>query len=118
MVVVPIFRRSLPIQNLSTLGADTDLAALRFLAVLDACGPAISTNQSDVGNVDGSLLLENAASDLLVGIRPRMPLDHVDMLHEEAGPPRFDIQHSPGLALIAAGQYLYFVVPANVEPSH
>ena len=89
-----------------------------FSAVLDTRRPALAANQGHVRNVNRAFLFQDPAANLLVGIRPGVPLDHVDVLDKNLLLFRDHFQHAAGFALVAPGDDLHFVVLANRQRSH
>src|SRR5262249_38748910 len=70
--------------------------------------------EQHVGEVDGRLLLEDTAL-LCLAARPRMALDEIHLLHDDASLRLVHRQHAPGLPLVVAGDHHHGVALANLH---
>src|SRR4029453_14311049 len=86
------------------LAADPDFATVAENLVADAglC-PAFRTHQLDVGRVQRRFTLDDAALDVLAGVRLRVALDHVHAFDDQAVLLREHLQHTAALAAVFAG---------------
>src|SRR5581483_2782376 len=89
---------------------------MRLDMVANACRPALRADDHDVGNVDRTFALRDAALDLLGRIRTRMALDHRNVLDQDAAEPRVHVQHAPGLAFVPSRDHLDGIVLPQLNP--
>src|SRR5690606_1176048 len=90
------------------LAANPDLAAVLEHAVPDARGrAALGADQLHVRSVQRGFLLEDAALDATLRVRPRMALDEIDALDDEAVLVGDHAQHAALLAAILARDHLH-----------
>src|SRR5208337_4056789 len=82
----------------------------------DAHRPALRTQNHQVRYRDGALALGDAAFDLLGRIRPRVPLDHGDVLDQRLVAARVHAQHAPALALVPARNHADLVILLQLNP--
>src|SRR5262245_60994146 len=88
-------------------------SALEYLEADSRRLAGFRVDVSDVRDVERRLLLDDAAG--IAGRGPRMPLDHVDALHQDARLVAQDPQHLAGLALLLAGADDHLVAFPDLE---
>jgi hypothetical protein len=78
----------------------------------------LTIDQHHIRDVDGGLLLGDAALDVPLGVRLYMLLDHHDVLDQESVPVSDDAKYAAALALVFASDNFYGVVALNLDPCH
>src|SRR6185436_3473115 len=91
--------------------ADPDSAAIRqYLAAHADAFLTVLAHDGHIGNVDGRFTLHDAALDILLGVRPRVALDHLNALDDNPLLVWNNNQDATRLAAILTAQYGHFVV--------
>ena len=78
---------------------------------------AVLADQRDVGHVDRGFLFHDAALDIALGVRLRVPLDYLHALDDNLPILGFDDQHAPRLSPVFARENAYLVVLLNGRKS-
>src|SRR5690242_10831489 len=71
-----------------------------------------------IGSRNRAFPFRDSALDLLLRIRPRVPLDHHDVLDQHLAGLPVHAQHAPRLALIAPRDHLDGVFPLQIDTLH
>src|SRR5262245_15081510 len=81
---------------------------------------ALPADHHEVRDVDRGLLLDDAALDVLLGVRPGVPFDQSHPLHDDPALLRDHPEDAPALAPALPSDHEHLVVPLHVtrDPHH